>query len=349
VFKKTLGSTGATYAKFLPFFQEEIDKKGWENVLEEYVFTGDERAEDMLVRLYSGFLHPIIQLGFGIEFGQPAIIAEALAETAAHGNWIGPLFQKSEKKANERKAAGETSKSLMQLLEDVYNDKELTESTTFPDSNKIRDGILKRAPDRMIHHASQFFIRDESELEKRTAEMIHLCAYFATAAQRKPKHVKYDFFYMHSVNCSIFYTRFLKLPHFSVKTKIRLLEWKARNDLALYVSRHNPKLSLDEIAKYKPQKPVPTGEDPWPSLYKRVTQFADDGHASKLVRALGHAKHVCTPFENDEELGFKIRGDMWDTVGHMAMDSVEIDGPHWVRGAGWEEAWRDIPDRKAKL
>ena len=27
-----------------------------------------------------GFLHPIIHLGFGIEFNQPAIIAEALAQ-----------------------------------------------------------------------------------------------------------------------------------------------------------------------------------------------------------------------------------------------------------------------------
>ena len=38
-----------------------------------------------------GFLHPIIHLGFGVEFKQPAIIAEALAEAAVHDNWIGMI------------------------------------------------------------------------------------------------------------------------------------------------------------------------------------------------------------------------------------------------------------------
>jgi len=31
--------------------QNEMEKKGWENVLNEYVFAGDERADDLLGRL----------------------------------------------------------------------------------------------------------------------------------------------------------------------------------------------------------------------------------------------------------------------------------------------------------
>ena len=42
------------YHDFLVFFQEEMDKKGWENVLNEYLFRGDEIADDMLVRMYGG-------------------------------------------------------------------------------------------------------------------------------------------------------------------------------------------------------------------------------------------------------------------------------------------------------
>jgi hypothetical protein len=42
---------------FLAFFSQEITEKGVAKVLQEYVFKGDERAEDMLVRMYSGFLH----------------------------------------------------------------------------------------------------------------------------------------------------------------------------------------------------------------------------------------------------------------------------------------------------
>jgi len=42
------------YHDFLVFFQQEMEEKGWQNVLNEYVFKGDERANDMLVRLYAG-------------------------------------------------------------------------------------------------------------------------------------------------------------------------------------------------------------------------------------------------------------------------------------------------------
>ena len=42
------------YHDFLAYFKEEIDKKGWQNVLNEYMFKGDEKADDMLVRMFSG-------------------------------------------------------------------------------------------------------------------------------------------------------------------------------------------------------------------------------------------------------------------------------------------------------
>lgn len=76
------------YHAFLVFFEDEIELKGYQAVINEYCLKGDERADDMLGRLYAGFLHPMIHLGFGIEFQQPAIIAEALAQAAVHDNWI---------------------------------------------------------------------------------------------------------------------------------------------------------------------------------------------------------------------------------------------------------------------
>lgn len=43
------------YADFLVFFQGEIDRLGgWENTLLEYMFKGDERSEDMLIRMWAG-------------------------------------------------------------------------------------------------------------------------------------------------------------------------------------------------------------------------------------------------------------------------------------------------------
>lgn len=42
------------YHDFLVFFQEEIGKQGYEAVINKYVLQGDERADDMLVRMYAG-------------------------------------------------------------------------------------------------------------------------------------------------------------------------------------------------------------------------------------------------------------------------------------------------------
>jgi hypothetical protein len=42
------------YHTFLQFFRNEIDEHGWEDVLQKYVFAGDERADAMLVRMYAG-------------------------------------------------------------------------------------------------------------------------------------------------------------------------------------------------------------------------------------------------------------------------------------------------------
>ncbi len=77
------------YHDYLVFFQGEIELNGYQAVINKYCLKGDERADDMLVRLHAGFLHPMIHLGFGVEFKQPAIIAEALAQAAVHENWIG--------------------------------------------------------------------------------------------------------------------------------------------------------------------------------------------------------------------------------------------------------------------
>jgi len=51
--KKYLGQE-KYYPDFLRFFQKEMEKDGWENVLKEYVFKDDEAADDMFARLFAG-------------------------------------------------------------------------------------------------------------------------------------------------------------------------------------------------------------------------------------------------------------------------------------------------------
>lgn len=56
-FKEYLGKE-EHYPNFLSFFQQEINKKGVEKTLQEHLFAGDDHAEEMFGRLFSGiYLH----------------------------------------------------------------------------------------------------------------------------------------------------------------------------------------------------------------------------------------------------------------------------------------------------
>lgn len=52
-FQEHLGKE-ENYPNFLAFFQHEIEAKGVGGVLGEYLFAGDERAENMMCRLFAG-------------------------------------------------------------------------------------------------------------------------------------------------------------------------------------------------------------------------------------------------------------------------------------------------------
>ena len=338
-FKTYLGDE-KYYHDFLVFFQKEMESKGWQDVVNEYVFANNERADDMLVRMFSGFLHPIIHLGFGIEFQQPAIIAEALAQAAVHDNWIAPLFLDCEKAAETSQGTSASQKTIVQLLEEVRSNGKLSKAAHWSDGNKIRDGIMKRAPSEIINIASQFTV-DETVLEAKTAEMINAAVYFTATAQRPPHQIKFDFYYMHCVNSSIFFSNFLAPANafLTPATKRRLLEWKVRLDITMYASRGCPPQLLDEVTTYTSQH-----DSDWSRIIARVNRLEDDGHAAKLVRALAHGEQACKAYEDRE--GFLIKGDMWRVLGHMAIDSVEQGEPTWVRSAGFEEAWEGVPLRE---
>ena len=120
--------------------------------------------------LREGFLHPLIHLGFGLEFNQPAVVAEALAQAAIHDSWIGSLFLPAEKAACGSGNPGTTS--YVQLLDEIHTDQKLSSAAHWADGNKIRDGILKRAPEEMVKYASQYKVSVD-QLDEKLAEMVN--------------------------------------------------------------------------------------------------------------------------------------------------------------------------------
>ncbi|KAJ5490539.1 hypothetical protein N7453_011364 [Penicillium expansum] len=336
---KSFLADGNRYTEFLTFFANEITQKGWQNVLEEYLFQGDERADDLLARMFEGYLHPIIHLGLGIEFNQPAIIAEALAQAAVHDNNIGHFLLSSERAA---RLSNPPSTTLIDLIDAVHKDPILGDSARWNDREKLVDGVLARASQELIKHGSMWKVK-ESELERRTAEMINSNFVFTFGAQRPPKRIKLDFYYIHCTNASIFFSSFLQQEWLSTSTKIRLLEWKGRMDLAVYASRGCPKILRDELSTYAPKSEGGRAID-WDNVIKRAMDYVDC-HAIKLIRAMAHAEAACRPYKSDSE--FQIKGDGWLRLAGIAMDSVEEEEgvEDWIRNVGFDEAWDQFPDR----
>jgi hypothetical protein len=119
-----------------------------------------------------------------------------------------------------------------------------------------------------------------------------------------------DFYYIHCVTASIFYPVLLgPSSPLSTASKQRLLEWKIRMDLALYVSGKAPPLLLNEIDNYSAKQP-----SSWNECFERVKNYeADDGHAIKLMRQVAAAEKICMNYEGNE--AFRIHGDMYLKIG----------------------------------
>ena len=115
-------------------------------------------------------MHPLIHLGFAVEFKQPAIVAEALAQTALHKEYLAPFFLGCEKSASQN-GPSSNPKTLYDLLDEIRANEKLATAAHWDDDNKIRDGILVRAAQEMMSIASQWRVLPE-DLELRNAEMV---------------------------------------------------------------------------------------------------------------------------------------------------------------------------------
>ncbi|EEQ33878.1 hypothetical protein McanMca71_002921 [Microsporum canis] len=341
-FYETLGEI-AQYTSFLDFFQHQIDEHGWKVTVNKYIFSRTRVAEKMLARLYEGAYHPIIHLGLGIEFQQPVIIAEALAQAAAHDDsHISKLFEACEAQA-AISYPPKNPKSLIQLLQETQANDIIRTAPRWEDfGNKMRDGVVGRANMEMAFIASQFTIKPE-ELERRTAEMISTCAYMAGASQRPGRKTKIDFFYMHTLTSSIFFSVLIKQDWIKLEDKVRLVEWKGRLDLAWYVVSGSAQLYEDAVTKYHDDFSAGMG---WKELYAAVNKEHDDGHVAKTIRALKNGQEASRPFEEGFADSFPVKGDMWLKIARMALDTTK-DWPtdqKFVNFTGFDMGWKIRPD-----
>jgi hypothetical protein len=333
------------YHTFLEFFMGEISTKGWKEVIQEYLLARTKVADLLLARMYEGAYHPIIHLGLGVEFQQPVIVAEALAQAAAHDDaGISTLFHNAEQKASTPYPS-QKPKSMLELVHQVRATDAIRNAPQWTDfGNKMRDGIIGRAGEEMASLAAQFRIEhDEEHLARRAAEMFSTCAYFAGAAQEKSKtngKIKIDFFYMHCVTSNMFFSVFVKQDWIKLEDRVRLVEWKARLDLAWYAVSGCAVLDGSAISEYASPESDGMG---WDELFDAVIKEHDDGHAAKFIRALKNGEDSAMEFQQGEYSDyFPMKGDMWLRLARMCQDTTKNRPTDlkWVPFTGFEQPWK---------
>ncbi|KAM7184193.1 HypA protein [Rhypophila sp. PSN 637] len=350
------------YPDFLRFFQEELAKYGagsngsWEeHMLQKYIFPSTSTTpgqgegnvgDDLFLRLFSGLLHPLIQLMYGVEWAQPSIVAEGLAQAAVHGDEIGVYFLEAEKLSRSISQEEEReTPSIISLLEEAAKNEKLANAAGPQNRIQIRDGILKKddVREEMVRLAAKVRVKpDEKEIERVTVEMFNACLFVASSAalfKEGDKVPKYDFYIIHNVNSSPIFPTLNSKPWLSPQSKARILEWKIRMDLLQYVARGCPPLSVDKISRYQPKPKPPQAEQGLEEVISRLHDLeGDDGHAIKL----GRAALICRKVKrkNPPAAALVINTpELWEKVLHLIVDSVEAPGPTWVRNAGLVGAW----------
>ncbi|PNY26018.1 Oxidoreductase AflY [Tolypocladium capitatum] len=347
---KYLGK-GRHFADFLAFFQRDIEHRGWRAVLTEYVFDDASlRSADLRGRLFEGLLHPMIQLMYGVEWEQPAIVAEGLAQAAVHESRIGEFLSRVDKAAaaadadaDADAAASRPRRTLADICETIRRDSEkLATSARWEDSNRDYHGVLTRAEDEAVALLAQIRVSPD-EVEERTAEMIHCAAYIAAAASWNPPYIpKFDFFFIHHLTSApLFLVLNKHAAWIPAAARARLLEWKLRLGCFEYFARGSPPLRLaDALETYAPGDARPAARPR--DLLPRFHGFVDDGHIVKTVRALLLAQDVSRKWAGRPWI--RIEADeAWLTVMYMLLRGVEGDEYEWVRSAGFKEAWEGIP------
>ncbi|KAI8716343.1 hypothetical protein NCS52_00927500 [Fusarium sp. LHS14.1] len=334
------------YHNFSRFFEHKIAKDGISPVVHEFLFSRSRIAEELLSRMFAneysplhmGFLHPVIHFGFGLEFNQPAIIAEGLAQSAVHQPEVGKFFKGIQNA--EKSLENSASRSMIDLIREIEQNHAIRSASCWGDGSWIDDNPLANAPEGLWKIAAQWRVSPD-ELKLKTAEMINVCIFHTAAAQRPEKQHKLDFFLIHNVNCSIFFSALVEKDWMSLEDKARLLEWKGRFDIVAYAVRGSPRLRINEVVNYRPKKPQMS----WGQLFKRVNAFLDDSHVTKLIRALANGERVSR--EYDERADFPMKQNMFLKTAHIALDSTEeaLYPDRWLKGAGFEQQWAKFKDR----
>ena len=302
-------------------------------------------------------MHGHIHIGLALEFKQPLLLAEGLAQAVVHHDgWYTEYLSAAEAAARE---ARESPLPLADIIDMERKDPKISTASSLDyhrqtrkhsgrwamDKEMARDGVLRNAKNELVRLAARWRVSADDDLERKTAELINTGIYITAAAQRAPYQCTFDFFLLHCATASIGHLSFLREPSFTRAQKARLLEYTGRVFMMTYAGMGCAELNLPYLCAHRSKLPDQT----WDKVFARACLHEDDGHMSKMIRSTKLAEEVSKPYDALPE--FRVKQDMFLTAAIAMIDSASKQpmtwSKHWdfIRGAGFEGAWERFPKR----
>ncbi|KAG0251972.1 hypothetical protein BGZ95_006740 [Linnemannia exigua] len=314
------------YTSYLEFFRQEVPKLGRVEAIVKYAFD-----TDVIGRTFSGAFHPLIHLGYGVDFGIDAIVAEGLAMMAVTSAMMSPFVVAPatmvEKIASQLSISEPSSaKSVVDILTALREDRELDNVTSYTVANKTIDvARSKVAAEKVQRLLSEWKIEETiQDIDLKAKELFKACLLAAGGTGLRNGKVKQDFFLMHALTSVLFVH---KLAHaLPPAYAVSCLTSHLGASLAYYISRGRPQVDVDALLTYRGKHPLDPS-NPWLSIIKRAVEI-DDVHVTKVVRscALG-------------DLLFGAEDSFSQLLLNTAQISLDLKGDWEFKGVGWNQTW----------
>ncbi|KAJ6476997.1 hypothetical protein C8R45DRAFT_833639 [Mycena sanguinolenta] len=334
------------YQAYLYFFSDLLLRKPVEEVVEEWIFSSKVNFSvnnpnhhgpqpEMLNRLLAGILHPMLYLGYGLEFSLPGLVAEGLAQAAVH-KVASPVLLPKTMFDGSGKGRGRGTHAFS-IAARILRDRKFSNfKGSFNDvQSKFGQDIQQYAAEWTVDGTNH------KEVAKKVQELtfLNVMIYVIGGWRDGEGFHKAEFTLMHLVTSSLTlasYMAVLKDP----KAKSLLLRAYFTRSMAYYISQRRPDLpvrsffSAPILTKFPGPPPKPTESvypnATTPNLWLQIMQSAlvhPDDHLSKVQRTLAHYSSL---------YGNIPRGEFKDTE---LEGSEMIDGTLFLRTAALTMEW----------
>ncbi|KAF7317363.1 hypothetical protein HMN09_00472600 [Mycena chlorophos] len=276
-----LGEHGA-YGSYLAFFESQVVEHGPEKTILDYIMAPKANGNEakMFARFLSGgrvsfcssspayptnSVHPLLQIGFGLEFGQNNMIAAGLAMTAVTSSRQPAFVLDSASGLPEPTAAPIQGMTLLQLLQEVYDSEVLHPVMPYDPNATITQRFEAFAADparaeEIKRIYSKWWLSPDAtqeEINHKMKECLLQSTLLLVSSGKPERTPRLDFFLMHFVTSAICLPSIVRmLP--SVEAKNALLQGWVRAAALYLVLRGRPRVDAGLVMGF-PEVPTPPG------------------------------------------------------------------------------------------